>query len=199
MVLGAIVEQVSGMPFDAYVSQHIFTPAGMQGAGFFAKDEPVPNVAVGYTRFPGADSSGGWRNNLFLLPVKGNSAGSAQASVTDLFHFDSALREHVLLSPATTQWFFGGAEPTAGAETDAGARSATGALSAPESESVASATSERVGVGMGIAGGAPGVSAVLESDGDLAVIVLANLDEPVAESIARAIFRPVQRALVRLN
>ena len=60
-------------------------------------------------------------------------------------------------------------------------------------------TAGRVEVGMGIAGGAPGVSAVLESDGDLAVIVLANLDEPIAEAISRNVFKPLGRALQRLQ
>lgn len=187
LVLGAIVEQVSGMPFDTYVGQYIFIPAGMQGAGFFARDEPVSNVAVGYTRQTAGETPGGWRSNLFLLPVKGNPAGSAQASVLDLLRFDTALREHVLLSPAVTNWFFGGLEPAAAFEDD-------------ETAAVETSTpADRVGVGMGIAGGAPGVSAVLESDGDLAVIVLANLDEPIAEAIARSVFKPLGRALQRVN
>jgi len=45
------------------------------------------------------------------------------------------------------------------------------------------------GAGMGIAGGAPGVNAVLEGDlpGGYDVIVLANLDPPAAERVARLI------------
>jgi len=43
------------------------------------------------------------------------------------------------------------------------------------------------------------VSAVLESDGDLAVIVLANLDEPIAGAIARCVVKPLKLVLQRLN
>jgi hypothetical protein len=35
-----------------------------------------------------------------------------------------------------------------------------------------------------IAGGAPGLNAVLASDGERRIIVLANMDEPVAEQVA---------------
>ncbi|UCE02100.1 MAG: beta-lactamase family protein, partial [Candidatus Latescibacterota bacterium] len=172
MVLGAIIEAASGETYDAYVVRHLFQPAGMAASGFFAKDEPVPNVAVGYTRHA-PDGTGVLRNNLFRLPIRGNSAGSAQSTVEDLLRFDNALREHRLLSPAWTRWYFGGDEPST-SETQ---------------------LSERAMAASGIAGGAPGVSAVLESDGDLAVIVLANGDPPITESIARALFRPLGGAL----
>jgi CubicO group peptidase (beta-lactamase class C family) len=175
MVLGAIIEAVSGQPYDEYVIDEIFAPAGMTNAGFFAHDEIVPNVAVGYTRM----GPEGWgetrRNNLLMLPVKGNSAGSAQATVEDLLNFDDALREYRLLSPAYTMWYLGGAEPSQTSESDK--------------------TKPRATAGSGIAGGAPGVSAVLESDADLAVVVLSNYDASITESIARQLFRPLRRVL----
>ncbi len=175
MVLGAIVAAASGEPYDQYVMSHIFKPAGMHDTGFFAHDEPVPNVAVGYTRRVSAGNAGEVRNNLFLLPIRGNSAGSAQSTVADLLRFDNALREHELLSPAYTQWYFGG--------------------EVPQPAEAAPSAATRVMLGTGIAGGAPGVSAVLESDGNLAVIVLANGDPPITESIARQLFRPLAKAL----
>ncbi|GAB4317548.1 MAG: hypothetical protein Kow0074_06200 [Candidatus Zixiibacteriota bacterium] len=172
MVLGAIIAEASGMPYEDYVKEHIFKPAGMTGAGFFAHDEPVPNVAVGYTRM-GPD--GELRNNLFMLPIKGNSAGSAQASAEDLLKFDNALREHVLLPPAWTAWYFGGPEPdTANQRFDDVSRS----------------TAET-----GIAGGAPGVSAVMEGNGRLTVIVLSNFDPPTAEDMGRELYQKLNRVV----
>jgi CubicO group peptidase (beta-lactamase class C family) len=174
MVLGAIIEAVSGQPYDEYVVDSIFFPAGMTNSGFFANDEPVPNVAVGYTRMTPQGKSDTWRNNLFQLPIKGNSAGSAQATAGDLLRFDEALREHRLLSPGYTLWYFGGEEP--GKDTPA-------------------ARDERVMAGTGIAGGAPGVSADLEGDGELTVIVLSNYDPPIAEAVAQQLFKQLGRAL----
>jgi CubicO group peptidase (beta-lactamase class C family) len=179
MVLGAIIEAVSGQRYVDYVTQHIFHPAGMSGAGFFASDEPEPNVATGYTRMglhPDYDTDWeGYRSNVFILPARGNSAGSAQASAEDLLHFDTALRHHKLLPPEYTAWHFGGPEPKPGS---------TGSTRNTPSEAA-----------VGIAGGAHGVSAVLESDGELVMVVLANYDWPIAEDITRASFRPLKRAL----
>jgi hypothetical protein len=39
------------------------------------------------------------------------------------------------------------------------------------------------------------VSAVLETDGELAIIALSNYDPPITETIARSLFRPLRRHL----
>jgi hypothetical protein len=44
---------------------------------------------------------------------------------------------------------------------------------------------DRSGFGIGLAGGAPGVSAALEIGGEFTVIVLSNLDPPSASQVAR--------------
>ncbi len=171
IVLGAIIEAVSGTPYDEYVTQHIFAPAGMTRSGFFPRDVPEPDVAEGYTRWIGGGPER--RSNQFQLPIKGNPAGSAQSTVGDLLRFDTALREHRLLSPAYTLWFFGGPVPAPGA----------------------TAPPARATTPIGIAGGAPGVSAVLESDGELVVTILSNYDPPTAEAIARQLVGPLRQAL----
>jgi CubicO group peptidase (beta-lactamase class C family) len=174
MVLGAIIEAVSSMPYGEYVSRKIFEPAGMRSSGFFAHDEPVPDVAIGYTRRTPTGEDGRLRNNLFMLPVKGNSAGSAYSTVEDLLRFDNAVRGHRLLPPAYTRWLFGGP--------------------LPDPEAVGEMAAPRIDVAGGLAGGAPGVSAVLEFDGDLVVIVLSNYDAPIAERIAQAVMPPLKKA-----
>jgi len=175
MVLGAIIEAVSGESYYDYVTRHIFDPAGMSSTGFFAGDQPVARVAEGYTRHSDGQDGGEVHSNMYMLPARGNSAGSAQATAGDLLRFNNAVREHQLLPPEFTNWYFGGAEPT----------DATMSESKPP----------RASAGNGIAGGAPGVSAVLESSGDLAVIVLSNYDAPIAEQVARQLFRPLRKAL----
>ncbi len=175
MVLGAIIADVSGMPYDEYVIENVFKPAGMTGAGFFAHDEPEPNVAVGYTRMGAEGRSETLRNNLFMLPIKGNSAGSAQASVDDMLRFDNAVREYRLLSLGWTQWYFGGDEPDS---------------DTPTQNTLARSTAE-----IGIAGGGPGVCAVMESNGRLTVIVLSNVDPPVAEKMGQELYRSLKRVV----
>ncbi|MBU0983814.1 MAG: beta-lactamase family protein [candidate division Zixibacteria bacterium] len=169
MVLGAIIEAVSGQPYDEYVVQNIFEPAGMTHSGFFDGDGLEPNVAEGYTTMQGDR-----RSNIYMLPARGNSAGSAQSTVDDLLAFDNALREYRLLPPYFTNWYFGGVEP--------------------EADTAAKETPARAAAAIGIAGGAPGVSASLESDGVLTVIVLSNYDAPIAENVARVLYRPLSKA-----
>ena len=47
--------------------------------------------------------------------------------------------------------------------------------------------------GYGIAGGAPGTSAILESNGTWTVVVLTNYDPPGGEQIGVAIMRALER------
>jgi hypothetical protein len=49
------------------------------------------------------------------------------------------------------------------------------------------------GRAIGIAGGANGINAALESDGSWTIVVLANLDPPAAEQLARAMAAAVGR------
>jgi CubicO group peptidase (beta-lactamase class C family) len=165
VVLGAIVEAVSGVPYVQYIQTHIFDIAGMKGSGFFPSDEPVPNVAIGYTRLaPGGRPSDKIVNNILRLPVNGAPDGGSHSTVADLAAFDTALREHKLLSPPYTRWVFGGPEPD---RRDAKAED----QSDPADGEIA------------IAGGAPGLNAVLLSDAERRIIVLANIAEPIAEQV----------------
>ena len=63
VVLGAVVEALSGQTYDGYVQEHIYKPAGMTETGSWDLDEPMPNRAVGYTRKNprGPASNGGRR------------------------------------------------------------------------------------------------------------------------------------------
>jgi CubicO group peptidase (beta-lactamase class C family) len=51
VILGAIIEKVSGETYFDYVDRHIFKPAGMTSTGFYETDIDTPNLATGYTNF----------------------------------------------------------------------------------------------------------------------------------------------------
>ena len=80
---GYIVEQVSGMPFDQYVEQHLFQPLGMRFSTF---RQPLPtslsaDLSQGYTY-----SNGVYHPGPFDV-VQTAPAGAMSTTATDIAHF----------------------------------------------------------------------------------------------------------------
>ena len=98
VLLGALIERVSRMPYDDYVRDHVFRPAGMRSTGSLPESVEVPNRAVGYMRSsPGSD----WMPNTDTLPWRGTAAGGGYSTVGDLLRFAQALQSGTLISKAT--------------------------------------------------------------------------------------------------
>ncbi len=164
VVLGLVVERITGKRFADAARERIFMPAGMAASGWLARDALPADAAIGYTRE-------GWQaerehsgpagaaarpkaalaprhSNALALPATGSSAGGSYSTARDLLAFAAALQAKRI----------GGPERFA----EQG--------------------------GLGIAGGTAGANAVLETDwapGGWTVIVLENLDPPAAEALAR--------------
>ncbi|MCX6134029.1 MAG: serine hydrolase [Ignavibacteriales bacterium] len=88
VVLGAIIEKVSGTDYYSFVRENIFIPAGMSNTDSYEKDREVPNRAKGYTR---DGEKQGWRTNYSTLPARGSSAGGGYSTADDLLLFINAL------------------------------------------------------------------------------------------------------------
>ena len=155
IVLGAIVEKVSGHDYYEYVREHIFKPADMQNTDWYEADVATPNLASGYTKEGSATRDR--RNNFYTRPAKGSPAGGGYSTAPDLLKFVAALREGKLRTPHFR------------AEQGPSARASFR--------------------GLGIAGGAPGINAVVEADEErgYTIIVMSNYDPPAAEKLARQI------------
>jgi CubicO group peptidase (beta-lactamase class C family) len=97
LLLGAIVEKVSGQGYYDYVRDHIFKPAGMTASGSEPEDVAVPGRANGYMQ-----ENGAWVLNTGTLPYRGTSAGGGYTTVGDLLRFATALTGHVLLDAKHT-------------------------------------------------------------------------------------------------
>ena len=93
ILLGAIIEKVSGQSYYDYVDQHVFRPAAMTSTGFDPESAAVPNRSVGYTQ----DDNGHWRSNADTLPYRGIPAGGGYSTVGDFLKFANALEHHQLL------------------------------------------------------------------------------------------------------
>ncbi len=90
VVLGLVIEAISGMSFQDHVQQTIFDPLGMRGSGYWPLDLVVANRATGFTR--DEEVPGAWRSNLFVNQFRGHSAGGGYSTVGDLLAFARAWR-----------------------------------------------------------------------------------------------------------
>lgn len=93
ILLGRIVEVVSGEDYYSYVRQHIFAPAGMTHTASLPEDVVVPDRSHGYIR--GKD--GTLTDNADTLPYRGTSAGGGYTTAADMIAFGDALRSGKLL------------------------------------------------------------------------------------------------------
>ena len=99
IVLGLLVERLSGEDYYSYVRKHIYEPAGMTRTGSFAVDSLPPNTAIGYTRGDeDAPPSAPVHPNTQNLPGRGSSAGGGYSTAGDLLKFVKALREQSIPS-----------------------------------------------------------------------------------------------------
>jgi D-alanyl-D-alanine carboxypeptidase len=99
VLLGALIEQVSGMSYYDYVDDHVFRRAGMRSTASLPESVEVPDRAVGYLR--ALPSGGAWVPNTDTLPWRGTAAGGDYSTVGDLLRFAQALASGRLISEAT--------------------------------------------------------------------------------------------------
>lgn len=98
IVLGAIIEKVSGENYYDYVRQHIYKPAGMTNTDAYEMTAQTGNLAVGYTSEGEGPSSKTRKENSDSRPNRGGPAGGGYSTAEDLLKFAVALRENKLLS-----------------------------------------------------------------------------------------------------
>lgn len=114
VVLGAIIQRVTGRPFRDHIADRVFRPAGMSATsyaeGAFAGR---PDVAVGYTR---SGPNGRDLTNFHEVAVPpgqiAGSAGGGLSTASDLLRFGNALLENRLVSLAMMKQLFAAKVPT---------------------------------------------------------------------------------------
>jgi CubicO group peptidase (beta-lactamase class C family) len=169
ILLGAVIEKVSGVPYYEYVRKHVFEPAGMHTTDSLPETDNVAKRSVGYMR-----RNGGWVNNADTLPWRGTSAGGGYSTVGDVFRFAQALSSGKLIKP---ERFAEMTSKQAGdAQMPAGAGYGFGMTISEEPQ----------GKRFGHGGGAPGMNGELRvyPRTNTVVVVLANLDPPAATRLA---------------
>lgn len=96
ILLGAVIEEVTGGSYYDYVASQVFEPAGMRSSGFPDRDH-LQAVAVGYTTFFGAEPK--LVPSTDILPWRGASAGGGVSTPNDMLRFFNAMKGGKLLSP----------------------------------------------------------------------------------------------------
>lgn len=102
LLLGAIVESVTGQSYHDYVRENVYRPAGMMDTGEFDLEYPVENLAHGYDPERREDGVR-YRDNLFEHVIKGGPAGGGYSTARDLLAFARALTSNRLTTPETTR------------------------------------------------------------------------------------------------
>ncbi len=97
LVLGAVIERVTGQSYFDYVRENIYKPAGMTNTDAYELDLVNPNLAVGYQKEFNDDGTIRFRNNIFQHVIRGGPAGGGYSTVGDLLKFDRALRTNKLV------------------------------------------------------------------------------------------------------
>ncbi len=94
ILLGRIVEMVSGVPYDQYIKSHIFDVAGMTQSGVIADEPRIQEMATGYYPFksgvrPAPKLASGWAW----------SAGDIVSTAGDILKWDDAFFSGKIVSP----------------------------------------------------------------------------------------------------
>jgi D-alanyl-D-alanine carboxypeptidase len=161
ILLGALIERVTGMSYYDYVRSRILQPAGMTATDSLPEAAAVPSHATGYLR-----SGSQWVPNTGVLPWRGTSAGGGYSTAGDLLRFVQALESGKLISKAL---FAEAITPRQGEYGYGFEAHGEGALRS-----------------YGHSGGFPGVNGDLRVFPQLGYVVIAlgNLDPPAASRLA---------------
>jgi CubicO group peptidase (beta-lactamase class C family) len=169
VLLGEVIAKASGEDYFDYLQKHVFGPAGMTSTGAPVEGDGTKGLAHGYTLEDGK----GYKDNVDSRPARGSAAGGSYSTVSDLLSLDQALINAKLCGQAWSDWVIGGPRP----DMTSGATSAGGSPS------------------FGFAGGAPGISAEWNHEGDRTLIVLTNQDPPLTGRTLKQVLPIFQRMM----
>lgn len=173
-LLGLVVEEASGMDYDAYLEETFFEPLELRDTRYCWHEPLIPRRARGYTR---AGEEGDVRNAPYIDMGQPYAAGALCSSVRDLARWSEALHGGEVLSPDAYERMTTAVDMPEGARMEYGYGVVLSELQ----------DARRIQHG----GGIPGFNAQLAHypAEDLTVVALANLNGPAADEVAEAAAR----------
>ena len=96
VLLGYLIEKISGQSYADFVQQNIFTPLGMKDSGYDSNSAIIEHRAAGYAPGKSGPQNAGYVN--MTVPL---SAGGLYSTTEDLLRWEQGLFGGKLLSPAS--------------------------------------------------------------------------------------------------
>jgi CubicO group peptidase (beta-lactamase class C family) len=101
VILGAIIEKISGKTYSEYIEENILAPTNMNDTRINFLEEVIENRAVGYDK----RITGEFTRNIFRMPPA-SADGGIETTVLDMLKFDQALYSNSLLSEESKKKMF---------------------------------------------------------------------------------------------
>lgn len=101
IILGAIIEKVSGKSYETNLREKILEPLGMKNSGLLKNETVVANLASGYSF-----KDGKFLNESFVQIQNFGAAGAMFSTAEDLLLWNKALMAYKLLSKKLTDEMF---------------------------------------------------------------------------------------------
>jgi len=98
IVLGYVIEKVSGGSYEKFVQENIFTPLGMKDSGYDSNSTVIPHRAAGYSPSPKGPVNAGFVH--MSIP---HAAGALYSTTEDLLRWEQGLFGGKVVSPASLQ------------------------------------------------------------------------------------------------
>ena len=95
LVLGHVIEKVTGGSYSQFLRDHIFTPLGMTDSGYDSNSTVIPRRASGYTPSPGGPVNAGYLH--MSIP---HAAGALYSTTEDLLKWQQGLFGGKVISAA---------------------------------------------------------------------------------------------------
>ena len=106
-LLAAVIEIVSGLPYEKYLKENLFKPAGMNQTGYSIPGNYETNVAHGYNDGPtdyGFPWTTQWEGQIPLWDLMGN--GGMLSTVDDMYKWALAIGSNKIISDSTKRRMF---------------------------------------------------------------------------------------------
>lgn len=101
VLLGYIIEKITGKSYEEFIQKRIFDKLKMKNSQYGSKSRLIKNRAYGYQQ-----RETGFANAAYISMNIPYAAGSLMSTVDDLFTWNTAIRNHNLISKESTEKAF---------------------------------------------------------------------------------------------